>query len=85
MIVISPGRRCTSTPLPNVWGWGGDVSLGFYLERPAYLSLAVVTCSPNRAKPELACPAARAAGTDQAPGRTRAAGGLSENSVGLRR
>ncbi|KUO20502.1 hypothetical protein [Streptomyces dysideae] len=37
-------------------GWGGDVSLGFYLERPAYLSLALVTCSPNRAKPELHCP-----------------------------
>ncbi|MFJ4584397.1 hypothetical protein [Streptomyces echinatus] len=35
---------------------GGDVSLGFYLERPSYLSLAVVTCSPNRSKPELACP-----------------------------
>ncbi|MFF4542772.1 hypothetical protein [Streptomyces sp. NPDC001435] len=35
---------------------GVDVSLGFYLERPSYLSLAVVTCSPNRAKPELACP-----------------------------
>ncbi|OXY94666.1 hypothetical protein [Streptomyces diastatochromogenes] len=34
---------------------GGDVSLGFYLERPSYLSLAVVTCSPNRTKPELAC------------------------------
>lgn len=36
--------------------WGGDVSLGFYLERPAYLSLALVTCSPNRSAPELACP-----------------------------
>ncbi|MFE2097225.1 hypothetical protein [Streptomyces sp. NPDC059468] len=35
---------------------GGDVSLGFYLERPSYLSLAVVTCSPNRSKPELTCP-----------------------------
>ncbi|OLZ69907.1 hypothetical protein AV521_16340 [Streptomyces sp. IMTB 2501] len=35
---------------------GSDVSLGFYLERPSYLSLAVVTCSPNRAKPELMCP-----------------------------
>ncbi|MFI5799983.1 hypothetical protein [Streptomyces sp. NPDC051677] len=32
--------------------WGGDVSLGFYLEHPSYLSLAVVTCSPERA----ACP-----------------------------
>ncbi|MER5214701.1 hypothetical protein ABT063_30130 [Streptomyces sp. NPDC002838] len=37
-------------------GWGGDVSLGFYLEHPSYLSLALVTCSPNRAAPELACP-----------------------------
>ncbi|MGV9568614.1 hypothetical protein ACWDRX_02870, partial [Streptomyces nigra] len=27
---------------------GGDVSYGVYLERPSYLSLAVVTCSPNR-------------------------------------
>lgn len=36
---------------------GSDVSLGFYLERPSYLSLALVTCSPNRSKPELACPA----------------------------
>ncbi|MFF3915012.1 hypothetical protein ACFYZB_16215 [Streptomyces sp. NPDC001852] len=35
---------------------GGDVSLGFYLERCSYLSLAVVTCSPNRSKPELTCP-----------------------------
>lgn len=35
---------------------GADVSLGFYLERPSYLSLAVVTCSPNRSKAELACP-----------------------------
>ncbi|MCZ9346561.1 hypothetical protein NGM37_53535, partial [Streptomyces sp. TRM76130] len=38
-------------------GEGGDVSHGFYLERLSYLSLAVVTCSPNRSKPELACPA----------------------------
>ncbi|MFL4905115.1 hypothetical protein ACJ6WF_18465 [Streptomyces sp. MMS24-I2-30] len=35
---------------------GGDVSLGFYLERPSYLSLALVSCSPNRARPELPCP-----------------------------
>ncbi|MFH9658722.1 hypothetical protein ACH4NF_11475 [Streptomyces sp. NPDC017248] len=35
---------------------GGDVSLGFYLERPVYLSLAVVTCEPNRARPGLPCP-----------------------------
>ncbi|WP_416978773.1 hypothetical protein [Streptomyces sp. T028] len=37
---------------------GADVSYGCYLERPAYLSLAVVTCSPNRMLPELACPCA---------------------------
>ncbi|WP_416964261.1 hypothetical protein [Streptomyces sp. Agncl-13] len=36
---------------------GADVSLGFYLERPSYLSLALVTCSPNWSKPELPCPA----------------------------
>lgn len=35
---------------------GADVSYGFYLERPSYLSLAVVTCCPNRSKPELVCP-----------------------------
>ncbi|MEV7151557.1 hypothetical protein AB0O05_34230 [Streptomyces sp. NPDC093084] len=37
---------------------GADVSYGFYLERPSYLSLAVVTCSPNRANAQLACPVA---------------------------
>ncbi|MGW0136177.1 hypothetical protein [Streptomyces sp. NPDC003299] len=37
---------------------GADVSYGYYLDRPSYLSLAVVTCSPNRAMPELACPRA---------------------------
>ncbi|MGW2716050.1 hypothetical protein [Streptomyces sp. NPDC001492] len=35
---------------------GGDVSYGFYLERPSYLHLAVVTCSPNRSTPTLPCP-----------------------------
>nr|WP_223189134.1 hypothetical protein [Streptomyces sp. TRM68416] len=35
---------------------GADVSYGFYLERPSYLSMAVVTCSPNRSSPELPCP-----------------------------
>lgn len=40
-------------------GWGGDVSHGFYLERPAFLSAALVTCSPNRAAPDLACPTVR--------------------------
>ncbi|MFE9457381.1 hypothetical protein [Streptomyces californicus] len=37
-------------------GRGGDVSHGFYLERPAFLSLALVCCSPNRAEPGLECP-----------------------------
>ncbi|MFC7308470.1 hypothetical protein ACFQVC_30160 [Streptomyces monticola] len=37
-------------------GWGGDVSHGFYLERPTYLSIALVTCDRNRAAPELPCP-----------------------------
>ncbi|MFI2431374.1 hypothetical protein [Streptomyces sp. NPDC018693] len=37
-------------------GGGGDVSYGFYLERPSYLSVSLVTCSPNRMKPELVCP-----------------------------
>ncbi|OYP17303.1 hypothetical protein CFC35_24685 [Streptomyces sp. FBKL.4005] len=37
---------------------GGDVSLGVYLEHPAFLSLAVVTCSPNSGRGELPCPAA---------------------------
>ncbi|MFH8991017.1 hypothetical protein [Streptomyces sp. NPDC017940] len=38
-------------------GWGGDVSLGCYLERPTFLSLALVCCSPNRTMPQLDCPA----------------------------
>lgn len=38
-------------------GWGGDVSHGHYLERPSFLSLALVSCSPNRSMPELTCPA----------------------------
>ncbi|WP_406415091.1 hypothetical protein [Streptomyces sp. NBC_01614] len=35
---------------------GADASYGLYLERPAYLSLAVVTCSPNRSTATLRCP-----------------------------
>ncbi|MFI0090968.1 hypothetical protein [Streptomyces bobili] len=35
---------------------GADVTLGFYLERPSYLSLSLVTCSPNRDQPGLQCP-----------------------------
>lgn len=37
-------------------GTGADVSYGFYLERPSYLHLAVVTCSPNHTRPTLSCP-----------------------------
>ncbi|MFE7621684.1 hypothetical protein [Streptomyces sp. NPDC057496] len=37
-------------------GRGGDVSQGFYLERPSFLSLALVCCSSNRAMPGLGCP-----------------------------
>lgn len=36
--------------------WGGDVSLGFYLTRPLFLSLALVTCAPNCTRPDLPCP-----------------------------
>ncbi|MGX9891355.1 hypothetical protein [Streptomyces sp. NPDC002276] len=35
---------------------GHDSSYGFYLERPTYLSVALVTCTPNRARPNLPCP-----------------------------
>jgi hypothetical protein len=35
---------------------GTDVSYGLYLERPSYLSIALVTCSPNAAAPQLPCP-----------------------------
>lgn len=46
--VVSAAERLTR---------GCDVSLGFYLVRPLFLSLALVTCSPNRASPDLLCPA----------------------------
>ncbi|MEU5975989.1 hypothetical protein [Streptomyces sp. NPDC047315] len=35
---------------------GGDLSHGFYLERPVFLSLALVCCAPNRTMPTLGCP-----------------------------
>ncbi|MFC5724015.1 hypothetical protein ACFP1Z_27995 [Streptomyces gamaensis] len=35
---------------------GGDVSLGFYLRGTLFLSVALVTCSPNCPDPELSCP-----------------------------
>ncbi|MER6911872.1 hypothetical protein ABT354_09385 [Streptomyces sp. NPDC000594] len=38
--------------------WGGDVSLGHYLRGTLFHSIALVTCSPNRAEPGLPCPAA---------------------------
>jgi hypothetical protein len=38
---------------------GGDVSLGFYLERPSYLSLAVVRCDPGHGLRGLPCPLQR--------------------------
>ncbi|NEB08444.1 hypothetical protein G3I32_06085 [Streptomyces coelicoflavus] len=36
--------------------WGGDVSLGHYLERPTFLSLALVACSPKDGTRALLCP-----------------------------
>ncbi|AZQ73243.1 MULTISPECIES: hypothetical protein [Streptomyces] len=36
--------------------WGGDVSLGHYLNGTVFHSVALVTCSPNRAEPALPCP-----------------------------
>lgn len=37
-------------------GWGGDVSLGHYLNGTLFHSVALVTCSPNRTDPALPCP-----------------------------
>ncbi|WP_053694877.1 hypothetical protein [Streptomyces sp. NRRL F-5755] len=37
-------------------GRGRDVSHGFYLERPSFLSLALVCCTPNPTATELSCP-----------------------------
>ncbi|MEU7583357.1 hypothetical protein AB0B50_37935 [Streptomyces sp. NPDC041068] len=50
-------------------GQGGDVSHGCYLERPSFLSLALVCFSPNRAIPELVCPT-RAISPDGRPAAT---------------
>ncbi|MEY9487915.1 hypothetical protein RKD26_003709 [Streptomyces calvus] len=50
----SPGRHVASAV--ERLRAGGDVPLGFCLERPAYLSVSLVTCSPNRARPEPVCP-----------------------------
>jgi hypothetical protein len=51
-------------------GQGGDVSLGYYLGRPLFLSVALVTCSPSRAAgPQgatLSCPRTRQDQTRQA-------------------
>ncbi|MGW2330162.1 hypothetical protein ACWC5C_31015 [Streptomyces sp. NPDC001700] len=35
---------------------GADISLGFYTGHTSFLSLAVVTCSPNPQAPDLPCP-----------------------------
>ncbi|AUA11266.1 hypothetical protein GTZ89_22180 [Streptomyces sp. SID8382] len=35
---------------------GTDVSIGFYLGRTSFLSLALVTCTPNHWLPGLPCP-----------------------------
>lgn len=48
--------ECAVTSAMARLSWGGDVSFGVYLDRPLFLSLALVTCSPNRAAPELPCP-----------------------------
>ncbi|MGW5676005.1 hypothetical protein ACWEV4_13150 [Streptomyces sp. NPDC003860] len=54
--------RTQLTPLVNSAAerlcWGGDVTYGCYLERPTFLSLALVCCSPNRTMPGLRCPTA---------------------------
>ncbi|MET9646500.1 hypothetical protein AB0K71_11645 [Streptomyces syringium] len=36
--------------------WGGDVSIGHYLQGAVFHSVALVTCSPNRSAPDLPCP-----------------------------
>ncbi|MGO4462260.1 hypothetical protein AB4039_33965 [Streptomyces sp. M-16] len=36
--------------------WGGDISLGHYLKGTLFHSVALVTCSPNHAGPDLPCP-----------------------------
>ncbi len=46
---------------------GEDVSHGCYLERPSFLSLALVCCSPNRSLPELPCPTPAVSGCHRAP------------------
>lgn len=43
-------------------GRGLDVVHGVYLGRPLFLTLGVVTCSPNRARGDLPCPLQRPAG-----------------------
>jgi hypothetical protein len=40
--------------------WGGDVSLGHYLKGTLFHSATLVTCTPNRAAPDLPCPARQA-------------------------
>ncbi|RMI38798.1 hypothetical protein [Streptomyces triticirhizae] len=46
---------------------GGDVSLGHYLRGTLFHSVALVTCSPNRAAPGLPCPTGGHGGGAGAP------------------
>ncbi|MEV6121870.1 hypothetical protein AB0M23_15280 [Streptomyces sp. NPDC052077] len=48
--------------------WGGDVSLGHYLERPAFLSLALVACPRGPGARHRPCPLASGPPPDD-PGR----------------
>ncbi|MGA5129390.1 hypothetical protein ACPCTO_06230 [Streptomyces olivoreticuli] len=48
----------TVTAVAERLAGGGDVSYGHYLARPSFLSIAVVTCTPNSACPDLGCPIA---------------------------
>ncbi|MEU1666847.1 hypothetical protein ABZ547_25235 [Streptomyces sparsogenes] len=48
---------------------GGDVSVGFYVGRTSFLSLALVVCSPNRFAPGVPCPRASLNGPPAGPPR----------------
>lgn len=47
---------------------GGDVSHGYYLNRPLFFSVALVTCSPNRVALQTPCPALRASAVQASAG-----------------
>ncbi|MBW1602719.1 hypothetical protein JJV70_11480 [Streptomyces sp. JJ66] len=55
--------------------WGGDVVVAVYLRQPLFLSVSVVTCSPNRAAPHLPCPLAQDHRHPQAERRPGGVGG----------